>query len=196
MRIVVASNNKGKLSEIRSILGDKYDIVSLSDIGLDIDIEETGTTFEANAMLKAKAVFDLSGIATLADDSGLEVEFLGGKPGVYSARYAGDHSDQANIDKLLNELVGVEDRRARFVSAVVLYSGADNIISVRGVTSGKILTSREGCGGFGYDPIFFSDDLGKSFGLASEDEKNSVSHRGRALSALCDQLEKSTHIIN
>lgn len=182
--IVLASNNPHKLREIRKIFTG-FEIRSLSQLKLDIDPEETGDTFTENALIKAKAVYDACGIPALSDDSGLAVAALGGAPGVYSARYCGRHgADGENNKLLLRNLEGVKDRRAKFISAVVLYRGPGDYVSATGETEGEILSSPDGENGFGYDPIFYSYDLGKSFGRASDDEKNAVSHRSRALRAL------------
>lgn len=190
--IILASNNAHKLREIRAILSD-YRIVSLSEAGIDVDPEETGKTFLENALIKARAVFEVAGETALADDSGLSVETLGGEPGVMSARYCGRHGNDAeNNALLLRNLAGAENRRAKFVSAVVLYRGENDYIAAQGETFGEILSAPKGCGGFGYDPIFYSYDLQKSFGEASEAEKNAVSHRARALHALTVKLRNET----
>lgn len=187
-KIVIASNNAGKLREIREILGDRFELLSLKDAGLTVDVEENGSTFEENAIIKAKAVYELCGIPALADDSGLAVDALGGAPGIFSARYAGGHGDDgANNALVLKNMEGVTDRACKFVAAVALYRGDDCITAI-GETRGTLLPAPEGAQGFGYDPLFFSDDLQKSFGLATDAEKNSVSHRGRALRALVQKL--------
>ena len=186
--ILLASNNAHKLKEIRAILPD-FRILSLSEAGLDIDPDETGATFYENALIKARAAFEASGLPSLADDSGLSVAALDGAPGVLSARYCGRHGADGETNALLREyLQNVADRRAKFVSAVVLYRGENDVVAAEGETVGEILFAPEGSGGFGYDPIFFSYDLHKSFGIASEQEKNAVSHRGRALRALVERL--------
>lgn len=184
-KLIVASNNKGKIAEIKQILTN-YEVVSLKECGIDVDVEETGTTFAENAYIKAKAIFDMTGVATLADDSGLMVDALGGEPGVYSARYAGGHDDKANNAKLLANLQGVTDRSAKFVSAIV-YIDKDRVVNGYGEVKGTILHSEDGNGGFGYDPLFYCDEIGKSFGIATSEEKNAVSHRYRAL---CDLVSK------
>lgn len=184
--IVLASNNAGKLAEFRAILTD-YTVLSPRELGLDFDVEETGETFYDNALIKARALYELVGKPTVADDSGLCVDALDGAPGVYSARYSGG-GDDANNAKLLNALEGKENRRAYFESCIVYYDGAAAIDGV-GRTFGTIAPAPDGDGGFGYDPLFISDDLGKTFGRASEDEKNSVSHRARALAALVEKLK-------
>lgn len=187
-KFVLASNNKGKLNEIRAIFKGKYEVMSLSDCNVSVDPEETGKTFEENAIIKAKAVFDCVHMPVISDDSGLVVYSLGGEPGIYSARYAGDeHSDAANNAKLLKNLEGNPDRAAAFVCCAVYYDG-ENIVSAEGRVEGKILFAPEGEGGFGYDPLFYSSELKKSFGTASFDEKNSVSHRARAFKLLSEKI--------
>lgn len=190
-KLIVASNNKGKIAEIKSILGSFFHVVSLADEGIEIDVAETGDTFAENALIKAKTIYDLTRCATLSDDSGLLVDALNDAPGVYSARYAGaQHNDADNNALLLKNLTGVKNRNARFKSVIVLYRSPQNIITAEGFTEGEILYAPEGDGGFGYDCLFFSKDLNKSFGLATMEEKNKVSHRARALAQLRKQLEK------
>ncbi len=179
--IVLASGNKGKLVEFRAIL-DGVKVLTPKDLGIEFDVEETGSTFYENALIKARALNKLCGLPTLADDSGLCVEALGGAPGVYSARYSGG-TDADNIAKLLGALKGEKNRKAYFESCIVYYDGS-NIIEATGRTYGAITEAPSGKGGFGYDPIFYSDDLGKTFGDSSESEKNAVSHRARALQIL------------
>lgn len=183
--IVLASNNAGKQNEFRAILKD-HRILLPKDLGINLDVQETGETFYDNALIKAKALFELCGRPAIADDSGLCVDALCGAPGVYSARYSGG-SDADNINKLLHELVGVKNRNAHFECCIVYYDG-DEVISATGKTYGHITEAADGDGGFGYDPVFFSDDLQKTFGRAAECEKNKVSHRARALQALLDNL--------
>lgn len=185
-KIVVASGNAGKIKEFRAILKD-YEILSVKDLGISFDVEETGETFYDNALIKARALYDICGMPTVADDSGLCVEALDGAPGVYSARYSGG-GDAENNKKLLAALADKTNRRAYFESCIVYYDGK-NTVSATGRTYGVIATAAKGDGGFGYDPLFVSDDLGKTFGLASEQEKNGVSHRARALAALCEKLK-------
>lgn len=164
-----------------------YHVVTPKDMGLMFDVEENGETFYDNALIKARALYELCGLPTLADDSGLCVCALDGAPGVFSARYSGG-SDSDNIDKLLNALSGAVDRTAYFQCTVVYYGGAENIVSAEGRAYGKIALSRRGENGFGYDPIFISDDLGKTFAEADESEKNTISHRARALLRLREKL--------
>lgn len=188
-KLIVASDNKGKLKEISEILKGKYEVIPMSAAGYKGEIDENGDSFYANALIKAKTVSLALHTDALADDSGLCVESLGGAPGIYSARYSGEHgNDAANRVKLLGELNGKTDRRAKFVCSMVLYKTDGTIIEGRGETCGTIAFKEEGTNGFGYDSLFISDDLGKSFGLASDEEKNSVSHRKRALIDLLGHL--------
>lgn len=193
MKLLIASNNAGKLAEFRGMLAPYFDsVLCPRDLGISLDPEETGTTFAQNARIKCLAFRAAAPeYAVLSDDSGLSVDALGGEPGVYSARYAGDHGDNdANIDKLLAKLEGVSDRRAHFTSALVLITTNNVEYVAEGHVYGRILPARDGTGGFGYDPIFLSDDLGASFGRVSEEEKNTVSHRARALASLVTQLRR------
>ena len=184
-KLIVASNNKGKIKEIEEILKDVYEIVPMGEAGFNEEIEENGSTFFENALIKAKAVSEALGVNALADDSGLCVDALGGAPGIYSARFSGVHGDDAaNRKKLLNELKNLknpDERKAKFVSSVVLYKRGGEVVSGMGETHGIIGFKEEGENGFGYDSLFVSDDLGKSFGVATAEEKNAVSHRKRAL---------------
>ena len=189
-KIVFASHNKGKIKEVKAILSE-YEILSLSDIGFFDDIEETGVTFEENSFIKAKAVYDFCHLPSLADDSGLCVDALGGAPGVYSARYAGeDGNDLKNRKLLLKNMQGVENRRAKFVTAATYIDENGTVFQALGETHGSILFEETGTNGFGYDSLFLSDDLNKSFGLATESEKDGVSHRARAMKNLFDKLKK------
>lgn len=186
--VVVATGNAHKLREIAEIFPD-YDFVSQKEAGFFEDAEETGETFAENALIKARAAATALRRPVLADDSGLCVNALGGKPGVYSARYSGEHgNDEKNRKLLLKNLSGVEDRTAYFCSAVALAYPDGRYYIAEGKTYGKILQKEEGTGGFGYDSVFESDDLKKSFGLATAEEKNAVSHRFRALQALKNAL--------
>lgn len=192
MELVIASNNQNKIREIKQIIGDKFTkIYSLKEIGVEVDVEETGATFFENSLIKAKAITEITGKASLADDSGLVVDVLGGAPGVYSARFAGEPcNDENNNDKLLKLLEGVkyEDKTARFVSVVTLYYPNGEYVFSEGSVEGHVLSERRGDGGFGYDPLFYCDKLGKTFGEASQEEKNLVSHRANALSELRKKL--------
>ena len=187
-RLVVATGNAHKLREIAEIFTD-YVVCSQKQMGFDEDVEETGATFAENALIKARAACKALGYAVLADDSGLCVEALGGAPGVFSARYSGVHgNDKANRDLLLKNLEGQSNRRAYFNCSVALVSPDGKEIVAEGRTYGNILHAEEGAGGCGYDCIFESEDLKKSFGVASAEEKNSVSHRFRALQALREKM--------
>ncbi len=190
MELVIASNNKHKVREISEILAGKFDrIYSLSELNIHVDPEETAPDFLGNAMIKAEAVAVFTDKAVIADDSGLEVDALGGAPGVFSARYGGEPcSDDRNNEKLLREMSGVQDRKARFVTTMVLrFPGGKTLVGV-GDVKGEILLEKRGKNGFGYDPLFYSYELKKTFGEASEEEKNSVSHRSRALQELLTKL--------
>ncbi|MBQ8320579.1 MAG: RdgB/HAM1 family non-canonical purine NTP pyrophosphatase [Clostridia bacterium] len=187
--VVVASNNVNKLREFSQILAG-YEVVSQKQMGFDEDVEETGETFAENALIKARAAANALGKPALADDSGLCVVALNGEPGVYSARYAGDHNDANNRKKLLAKLKGVKERTAYFQCAIAFVFPQGKEIVVEGRTYGKILEEERGEGGFGYDCLFLSDDLHKSFGEATAEEKNGVSHRSRALAALLARLKE------
>ena len=188
-KIVVATGNAHKLREIAQIFP-QFEVLSQKQMGFDVDVEETGITFEENALIKARAAAAALGCPALADDSGLCVEALGGAPGVYSARYSGEHgNDAANRQLLLANLQGESNRRAYFKSAVAFVYPDGREIVVEGKTYGEILSQEQGTGGFGYDCVFFSDDLKKSFGDATAEEKNGVSHRFRALQALLEKLK-------
>ncbi len=199
IKIVLASNNQKKVKEIKSILDDKkYNVVSLKDEGVDIEVDEDGLTFEDNAEKKAKEIREFllqrgdKDFIVLSDDSGLEVDFLDGEPGVFSARYAGEHgNDEANNKKLLENMKEAqdEDRKGRFVCAMALIT-TDNITKVfRGTVEGYIKEELSGNGGFGYDPLFYYPQLNKTFGEASAEEKNKISHRGNALNKLKEILK-------
>ena len=183
-RLVVASGNKHKIQEISQIFTD-FEVVSQKQMGFNEDVEETGATFIENALIKARAASKALNCVVLADDSGLCVDALNGAPGVYSARYCGHHgSDADNRATLLKNMQGIEDRTAHFTCALALVFPNGKEILAEGITHGKILEQEDGDCGFGYDPLFWSDDLQKSFGQATEAEKNSVSHRYRGLQAL------------
>ena len=187
MKLIVASGNKDKIREIKSIFTN-YEILSLKDINLDIDIEETGSTFEENAYIKAKAIYDMIGEMVLADDSGIEIEELNWKPGIYSARFAGNHDDEANNDLVLEKLKGKTNRTARYTCALCIFykDGSHQIIKEH--CYGKITHERMGTGGFGYDPLFYLEEIGKTFGQVSLEEKNKYSHRAKALRKLKEVL--------
>ncbi len=194
MKIIAATNNKGKIAEIGAILGSLgHEIVNLKEMGITIDVEETGTTFEENALIKARAVFEMTGLSVLADDSGLCVDALGGAPGVYSARYAGEGaSDEMLVEKLLKNMQGVEKekRGAHFVSVVALIMPDGRELVAKGVADGYITDAPMGEGGFGYDPVFCSTETGKTYASMTSEEKNMISHRYRALVNLKQKLEQ------
>lgn len=182
MKVLLASNNGHKIKEIKEILGDFFDVVSLREAGVESDPEETGATFEENARIKAVAGMKESGMPCIADDSGLEVFALDGLPGVMSARYAGGHGDDsANNEKLLRELENASDRSARYVCVICMAFPNGHEIVARGECRGTILKEARGEGGFGYDPLFFFPQFGKTFAEITAEEKNEVSHRKAAL---------------
>lgn len=190
-KILIATTNQGKIAEVKHALEhSQWHVVTPVDINLgDINVAETGTTFAENALIKAKAYAKKSGLVTLADDSGLVVDALDGRPGVYSARYGTDDLDRNQ--KLLQEMTDKKNRIARFEAAIAIHDPNTNITQTfTGSTEGEILHTATGTQGFGYDPIFFSKDLHKSFGEASMEEKNTVSHRGRALIKAIEALKK------
>ncbi len=197
VKIVAATQNKGKIKEIKEIFSPLgFEVVSQKEAVGDVYVEETGKTFEENAKIKAHAIYNLCGGAVIADDSGLCVEALGGAPGIYSARYAGEGaSDEERIKKLLFEMKDKENRKAKFVTSVVMVIEGREFAAT-GETYGEILEKPTGHGGFGYDPVFFSEDLGKSFGEAEDSEKNAVSHRGRALRLLYEKIYNQIKIGN
>lgn len=190
IKIVFATNNAHKLSEVRAVLGNGYELVTLKDVGITEDIPETGATLDENASLKARYVYERTGLDCFADDTGLEVEALDGAPGVHSARYATDgHDFKANNRKLLSELSGTDNRRARFRTVISLIrDGIEQ--QVEGTVEGRIATEESGCEGFGYDPLFIPDGYDVTFAEMSADEKNAISHRGRAVAKLVEILQK------
>ena len=187
--LVFATNNAHKLREVRQMLPPGVEIKSLSEIGCDADIPETAPTLEGNAELKARYVSERFGCDVFADDTGLEVEALGGAPGVFSARYAGPgHDSAANMARLLREMEGKNDRRARFRTVIALVRDG-KLRTVEGIVNGRIATEPHGTDGFGYDPVFIPDEAdGRSFAQMTADEKNAISHRGRAMAALMEIL--------
>ncbi|MBR3472629.1 MAG: non-canonical purine NTP diphosphatase [Prevotella sp.] len=189
MQIVFATNNAHKLSEIRQILGHKIEVLSLSDIGCHDDIPETGTTLEANALQKARYIRDKYGYDCFADDTGLEVDALGGEPGIYSARYAGGegHDSEANMQKLLQKLDGEDNRAARFRTVIALLQGNEQKL-FEGIVNGTITREKSGAEGFGYDPIFMPDGYDQTFAELGMDIKNRISHRARATAQLAAYL--------
>ena len=196
MKIVLASRNKKKKVELQALLSqyiDGIEILSLDEVGIYGEIEEDGVTFEENALIKARTAAE-SGYVGVGDDSGLEVDALGGAPGVYSARYAGEHGDdEANNNLLLKNLEGKSDRSARFVCCIACVFpekyGYEPIV-VRGHVEGEILTERHGDGGFGYDPLFYFKQFGKTLAEVSPEEKNSVSHRANAIKLFAEKLKE------
>ncbi len=188
--VVLATTNKGKSRDFRYLLeGSGIEVRLPEEFGVALDVEESGATFEQNALLKARAFAGaLPGHAVLADDSGLSVDTLGGRPGVYSARYAGGGGDGANNRKVLDELRGAGDRRAAFVCVLALKLADGTEIVGEGRCEGRILDEERGGNGFGYDPIFFRDDLGCTFGQASSAQKNARSHRAAAVAVLLGKL--------
>ena len=191
MKLAIATNNAHKLQEIRAILSGQFDeLLSLKDLGIDVDIEETGTTLEENALLKARTIQAICHIPTLADDTGLMVDALGGAPGVYSARYAGEeHNDASNRALLLKNLQNEQNRNAHFATVIAIVYPNGDFITSKGRVEGEILREERGNEGFGYDSLFYSYELKKTFAEASQEEKNSVSHRGRALRAMLEKLQ-------
>jgi len=191
-KLVLASNNFGKLRELRELLGEKFDVYSMREMGINMDVEENGETFEENALIKAQALMDVCGCATLADDSGLCVDQLGGRPGVYSARYCGVHGDdEANNQLLLKELSDKPaPHKAHYGAAVALCRPGHEPMIVYGRCEGEIIGEYRGTGGFGYDPLFVSDDLGATFAEATPEAKNGVSHRARAIRMILEKLEQ------
>ena len=189
--LVLATGNFGKVKELRAMLGGRFDVRSMREMGAEMDVEETGETFEENALLKAEVLMRATGCAALADDSGLMVDALGGRPGVYSARYCGVHGDdEANNQLLLKELEDVpEPRTARYAAAVALCRPGHEPLVTYGTCEGEILREYRGEGGFGYDPLFFSDDLQMTLAEAAPEAKNAISHRARAVEKLLKLLE-------
>ncbi len=195
MKLILASSNHGKLEELRGLLsGNGIELIAQSDLGVD-DADETGTTFVENALLKARHATRITGLPALADDSGICVDALNGAPGLYSARYAGEHGNASrNIDKLLDELIDVpeEHRSAHFYCVLVLLRHADDPqpLIVEGQWDGRILHERRGSGGHGYDPVFFDPAHGQSAAEMELDFKNGISHRGKALATLKQRLPR------
>ena len=183
MKVVLASKNQHKLVEMRDILSAQgVEVVLESDVGVDVDVEETGTTFEENSLLKARAVMEASGLPAIADDSGLCVDALNGAPGVWSARYGGEGLDDVGRYRLLLEnMKGQLDRKCKFVSVITLCMPGGDVITARGECPGTLAYAPQGENGFGYDPIFFVPEKKKTFAQLSPEEKNAISHRGNAL---------------
>ena len=193
-RLVFATNNAHKLEEIRAILGNSIEILSLADIHCHADIPETADTLEGNARQKSRYVYEHYGLDWFADDTGLEVESLGGAPGVYSARYADGqgHDSQANMNKLLKEMEEKNDRKAQFRTIISLIEKGEER-QFEGIVKGQITREKRGESGFGYDPIFQPDGYETTFAELGSDIKNRISHRARAVAALCDYLRKNNY---
>lgn len=195
--IILASNNKDKVKEVKEILKG-YDIISMKEAGIDVDIEENGTTFEENALIKARAIMKLTGQITMADDSGLEIDYLNKAPGVYSARFMGhDTSYDIKNKALIQKLEGVKgsDRSGRFVCAIAVCFPDGREIVKRGTMEGLIAEEIKGDNGFGYDPIVYLPEYGKTSGELAPEEKNKISHRGKALALIKEELDKIGGII-
>ena len=193
MKLILASNNRDKLREIREILADTdIEVLSQREAGCDFEVEETGSTFEENAWLKAAAVTKATGLPAVADDSGIEINAMGGGPGIYSSRFAGDRPYSEVMADVVARIGDNPDRGARYYCAVVCVFPDGREISVSGTTEGEIAREMRGTGGFGYDPIFLLTD-GRTMAEITEAEKNAISHRGRAFRKLAEQLRKSEY---
>ena len=191
MKLVFATNNRHKLYEVRAIVGDKVEVLSLNDIGCHDDIPETADTLQGNALIKARYIYEKFGVDCFADDTGLEVEALDGAPGVYSARYAGEECDsEANMQKLLHNLTGKSNRNAQFRTVIALIiKGEEKLFN--GIVKGTITEEKRGDSGFGYDPVFVPEGFSESFAQMSGDMKNSISHRYRATRELSNYLKEN-----
>lgn len=191
MKLVFATNNRHKLDEVRAIVGDKVEVLSLNDIGCHDDIPETADTLQGNALIKARYIHEKFGVDCFADDTGLEVEALDGAPGVYSARYAGEECDsEANMQKLLQNLTGKSNRNAQFRTVIALIiKGEEKLFN--GIVKGTITEEKRGDSGFGYDPVFVPEGFSESFAQMSGDMKNSISHRYRATLELSNYLKEN-----
>ena len=191
MRYILASNNRGKLREMKAILAETgAEVVSQREAGADFEAEETGTTFEENALIKARAACAALGEPAIADDSGLCVDALGGAPGVYSARYGGCKTDPERLALLLKNLGDEKNREAKFVSCIACVFPNGDVLTARGECPGTITAAPRGENGFGYDPVFELPGTGKTMAQLTEEEKNAVSHRGRALKAFQEKLRE------
>lgn len=190
MKFVLASHNRGKLAEMQKILGELgVEVVLQSDLGLALEPEETGDTFAENALIKARAVMEASGLPAIADDSGLCVDWLNGAPGIYSARYGGLADDKARYTLLLQNMRGATDRAAHFHTSIVCCFPSGEVLQADGDCHGTIAFAPRGEGGFGYDPIFNVPSLRKTFAQLTAEEKNAISHRGNALRAFAAELK-------
>ena len=185
--LVFATNNAHKLDEVRSILGSRFTVKSLKEIGCEADIPETADTLEGNALMKARFLYEKYGVDCFADDTGLEVTALGGAPGVHTARYAGNHDSEANMNKLLNELEKKSDRSAQFRTVIALIIEGKEFL-FEGIVKGTIAKEKAGDGGFGYDPIFIPDGFTQTFSQMGYDSKNHISHRALAVEKLFNYL--------
>ena len=190
-KLILASNNAHKVEEIKSILDD-YTILTLKDINFNQEIIEDGTTFEENALIKARTISQFSGKTAIADDSGLSVELLDGRPGVYSARYSKEQTDEKNIEKVLMELDGKKSK-AKFVSVIALVNPDGTEYTFRGECHGEIIFEKRGNNGFGYDPIFYVPTLNKTFAELTPEQKNSISHRKQSLEKFSQFLKEDNN---
>ena len=191
MKLVFATNNKHKLLEVRDIVGDRVEVLSLADIDCHDDIPETADTLQGNALIKARHIYEKYGLDCFADDTGLEVEAIDGAPGVYSARYAGEECDsEANMRKLLENLTGKTNRNAQFRTVIALIINGEEML-FNGIVKGTIATEKKGDSGFGYDPVFVPEGYSESFAQMSSETKNSMSHRFRATRQLADFLKEN-----
>ena len=191
MKLVFATNNKHKLQEVRDIVGDRVEVLSLADINCYDDIPETADTLQGNALIKARHIYEKYGLDCFADDTGLEVEAIDGAPGVYSARYAGEECDsEANMRKLLENLTGKTNRNAQFRTVIALIINGEEML-FNGIVKGTIATEKKGDSGFGYDPVFVPEGYSESFAQMSGEMKNSMSHRFRATRQLADFLKEN-----
>lgn len=191
MRLIMATNNQGKVKELSALLSSDFEVLTLKEAGFEIEVEEDGKTFTENAVKKALETYKITKTPSIGDDSGLCVQALSGAPGIYSARWAGEGATQDDlIAKLHSELSGKENKKAKFVSVIALAFSEDDIVIAEGECQGEIIDDKRGEGGFGYDPVFYVPSLGKTFSELSVEDKNKISHRANALFALCDKLKE------
>ena len=189
VRFVLASNNKGKLKEMREILSELgIEVMSQKEAGIASEPEENGTTFEENAIIKARAAMEASGLPAIADDSGIAVDALNGEPGIYSARYGDCGSDEERVEYLLKNMENEEHRAAKFVSSIAVAFPGGDVLTTIGECHGELTYAPVGENGFGYDPVFYMEQFGRTLAQVTPEEKNSVSHRGRALRAMKEKL--------
>lgn len=190
MKLIIASNNEGKIKEYKEILEPfGYDVISQKEAGIDIEIPETGTSYRENALLKAEGIYKLTKKAVLSDDSGLSIDFLNGGPGLYSARFKPELSQEEKNQYILNEMKDTDNRKAKFVCSICFIFENGEKIEVQGICSGKISRKIEGERGFGYDPIFIPDGYDKTFSDIGQEEKNKISHRAIAIKELIEKLK-------